>query len=83
MSEFSWQHTYGSPWWFASTPDAGFWAGICEYRAGLFRVYTASSKDALQLGDGWLEATFSSLKAAKADGEDRLAVMGALTPCGK
>lgn len=86
MSEkiaIKWQHTYGSPWWFASTADEGFWVGICEYRAGLFRIYTADSKDVLQTGGGWLETTERSLKAAKADGEQRIAILGAIIPCGK
>ncbi len=68
----TWEHMRGSPWWFAATPDGGFHVGICEHRSGLYRIYTASRKDDIQVGNGHLEATETSLKAAKADGAYRI-----------
>ena len=65
-------HAYGSPWYYASTLDDGVVFGICEYRTGLYRVYSAHTLADLQTGDGFLEDSFTSLQSAKADVKARI-----------
>ena len=68
-------HSFGSPWHYASTRDGGFWVGICEHPGGRYRVYTATTKDDLQTGDGFHCATETNLKRAKQYGRNKIAAM--------
>lgn len=72
MSRIHVEHRYGSPWWYFQSGDGGVHFGICEHRAGRFRIYVAESRDDLAMGNGMLESEVRSLKAAMEHVGDRI-----------